>query len=92
METDETKRGIRKTKEKIFKKLKDLIMMEEIFNQHINKIKKDKKIWNSIKSPGEAVGVVNNMKNIIRSKKLTYYGLRYNKAKSLKNSKRMKIL
>ena len=72
METDETKRRIRKTKEKIFKKLKDsmmmmimmmmmMMMMEEVVNEDFEKTS------NSVKSPGEAVDVVNNMEKIIRS-------------------------
>ena len=68
METDETKRRIRKTKEKIFKKLKDsmmmmmmMMMMEEVVNEDFEKTS------NSMKSPGEAVDVVNNMEKIIRS-------------------------
>ena len=68
METDETKRRIRKTKEKIFKKLKDsmmmmmmMIMMEEVVNED------SEKTSNSMKSPGEAVDEINNMEKIIRS-------------------------
>ena len=62
--TDETKRRIKKTKEKIFKKLKDsmmMMMMEEVVNEDFEKTS------NSMKSPGEAVDVVNNMEKIIRS-------------------------
>ena len=62
--TDETKRRIKKTKEKIFKKLKDsmmMMMMEEVVNEDFEKTS------NSMKSPGEAVDVVNNKEKIIRS-------------------------
>ena len=61
--TDEKKRRIKKTKEKIFKKLKDsmMMMMEEVVNEDFEKTS------NSMKSPGEAVDVVNNKEKIIRS-------------------------
>ena len=87
METDETKRRIRKTKEKIFKYVKDSIIMEEIVNEDFETIS------NSMKSPDEAVDVVSNMeKKLLEVRNPTCYGLRTNKVKSLKNSKRMKIL
>ena len=54
-------------------------MMGEIANQVFEKTS------DSIKSPGEAVDVVNDMEKIIRSKKS-------NKVKFLKNLKRMKVL
>ena len=37
LETDETKKRIRKTKEEILKKMKDSIMIEEIVNEDIEK-------------------------------------------------------
>ena len=87
METDETKRRIRKTKEEIFKYVKDSIIMEEIVNEDFETIS------NSMKSPDEAVDVVSNMeKKLLEVRNPTCYGLRTNKVKSLKNSKRMKIL
>ena len=87
METDETKRRISKTKEEIFKYVKDSIIMEEIVNEDFETIS------NSMKSPDEAVDVVSNMeKKLLEVRNPTCYGLRTNKVKSLKNSKRMKIL
>ena len=71
MEADEIKRRIRKTKEEIFKKVKDLIMKEEMVKEYF------KKTSNSIKSPGEAVDVVNNKWKIIRSKKSNILWLAY---------------
>ena len=59
--------------------MEDLIMMGEIANQVFEKTS------DSIKSPGEAVDVVNDMEKIIRSKKSS-------KVKFLKNLKRMKVL
>ena len=61
-----------KTKDKILKKVKDLIMIEEIVNEDLEKTAK------SVKSSDEAVEAVNNV---------TYYGLHTNMAKYLKNSK-----
>ena len=62
-------------------------MMEEMVNEDFEKIS------NSMKSPDEAVDVVSNMeKKLLEVRNPTCYGLRTNKVKSLKNSKRMKIL
>ena len=63
METDEKKRRRKKNKEEIFKKVKVSIIMEEIVNEDFEKT------TNSIKSPNEAVGVVNSVEKIIRTKK-----------------------
>ena len=57
------KKKIRKTKEEIFKKVKDSVMMKEIFNEYFEKTS------NSIKSPDEAVDVVNKMEKCFISKK-----------------------
>ena len=71
METTKTKTRIKKTKEEIFKKVKNLIMMEEI-------VRKDfEKILNSIKSPDEAADAVNNIGKVIRSKKSNILWLEY---------------
>ena len=78
METDETK---------IFKYVKDSIIKEEIVNEDFEKVS------NSMKSLDEALDVVSNMeKKLLEVRNPTCYGLRTNKVKSLKNSKRMKIL
>ena len=61
--------------------------MEEIVNEDFETIS------NSMKSPDEAVDVVSNMeKKLLEVRNQPCYGLRTNKVKSLKNSKRMKIL
>ena len=61
--------------------------MEEIVNEDFETIS------NSMKSPDEAVDVVSNMeKKLLEVRNPTCYGLRTNKVKSLKNSRRMKIL
>ena len=51
--------------------MKDSIMIEEIVNDDL------KKTSNNIKSPDEAVDVVNNMEKIIRSKKSNILWLAY---------------
>ena len=71
LETDETKRRMRKTKEEILKKVRDSIMTEEIVNEDFEKTS------NSIKSPDEVVDAVNNMKKIILSKKSIKLWLAY---------------
>ena len=67
METDETRRRIRKSKEEIFEKVKDSIRNSRNF----------KKTSNSIKSPDEAVDVVSNKKKIIGNKKSSILWLAY---------------
>ena len=61
---------MRKTKEEIFTKVKNL-MMEEIVNEDF------KKKLNSIKSPDEAADAVNNIEKNIRSKKSNILWLAY---------------
>ena len=70
LETAETKRRMRKTKEEIFTKVKNLAM-EEIVNEDF------KKTLNSIKSPDEAADAVNNIEKNIRSKKSNILWLAY---------------
>ena len=55
METDKTKKRIRKTKEEILKKVKVLILIGEIVNKDIEKTAK------SVKNSEEAVEAVNNI-------------------------------
>ena len=68
METDETKKRIRK-KEDILKNVKDSIMIEEIVNEDIEKTTK------SVKSPD------NNMEKIIKSNKSNILSLAYQQGK-----------
>ena len=82
----QNKKKNRKNQRGIFKKVKDSVMMEEIFNEDFQKI------LNSIKCPGEAVDVVSNIEKLLYVRNPTYYGLHSNKVKFLKNSKWMKIL
>ena len=58
METYETEKRIRKTKEDIFEKVKDSIMMEEIVNEDFEKTS------NTVKSPDEALDAVNDMQKL----------------------------
>ena len=81
METDETKRRINKTKEEIFKKVKDSIMIEERVNVDFEKTS------NSIKIPDEAVHVVKNMEKITRSKKSNILWLAYQQGQILEKFK-----
>ena len=59
MENYETKKRIGKTKEDIFEKVKDSIMMEEIVNEDFEKTS------NTIKSPDEALDAVNDMQKLL---------------------------
>ena len=59
METYETEKRIRKTKEDIFEKVKDSIMMEEIVNEDFEKTS------NTVKSPDEALDAVNDMQKLL---------------------------
>ena len=59
METYETEKRIRKTKEDIFEKVKDWIMMEEIVNEDFEKTS------NTVKSPDEALDAVNDMQKLL---------------------------
>ena len=59
METYETEKRIRKTKEDIFEKVKDSIMMEEIVNEDFEKTS------NIVKSPDEALDAVNDMQKLL---------------------------
>ena len=59
METYETEKRIRKTKEDIFEKVKDSIMMEEIVNEDFEKTS------NTVKSPNEALDAVNDMQKLL---------------------------
>ena len=59
METYETEKRIRKTKEDIFEKVKDSIMMEEIVNEDFEKTS------NTVKSPDEALDTVNDMQKLL---------------------------
>ena len=71
METDKTKKRIRKTKEEILKKVKVLILIGEIVNKDIEKTAK------SVKNSEEAVEAVNNMEKIIKSSKCNILWLAY---------------
>ena len=59
METYETEKRIRKTKEDIFEKVKDSIMMEEMVNEDFEKTS------NTVKSPDEALDAVNDMQKLL---------------------------
>ena len=59
METYETEKRIRKTKEDILEKVKDSIMMEEIVNEDFEKTS------NTVKSPNEALDAVNDMQKLL---------------------------
>ena len=59
METYETEKRIRKTKEDIFEKVKDWIMMDEIVNEDFEKTS------NTVKSPDEALDAVNDMQKLL---------------------------
>ena len=59
METYKTEKRIRKTKEDIFEKVKDSIMMEEIVNEDFEKTS------NTVKSPDEALDAVNDMQKLL---------------------------
>ena len=67
------------------KKVKELIMIEEIVNEDIKKTQTNKQT--SVKSPEEAEEAVNNMERLLEVTNVTYYGLPTNKNKYLKNSK-----
>ena len=82
LETDDTKKRIRKTKEEILKKVKESIMIKQIVNEDIEKTTE------SVKSSEEAVEAVSNMGKIIKSKKCNILWLAY-KVKYLKNSRWM---
>ena len=59
METYETEKRIRKTKEDVLEKVKDSIMMEEIVNEDFEKTS------NTVKSPDEALDAVNDMQKLL---------------------------
>ena len=87
LETDNTKRRIRKTKHEIFKKVKDLIMMEKVINEDFEKAS------NSIKNPDDVVNVIDNTEKNIRSKKSNILWLAYQQGQIFeKFTKQMKIL
>ena len=65
METEKTKKRIRKTKEKILEKVKESIMIEEIVETKISK-----KTAKNVKSPEQAVEAVNNMEKLLKVKNI----------------------
>ena len=79
LEADETRKRIRKTKQEIFKKVKDLIMMEEIVKEDLEKHQTVKKA--QMKQQVQLI----IQKKLLQVRNPTYYGLHTNKVKSLKN-------
>ena len=79
LEADETRKRIRKTKQEIFKKVKDLIMMEEIVKEDLEKHQTVKKA--QMKQQVQLI----IQKKLLQVRNPTYYGLYTNKVKSLKN-------
>ena len=77
LEADETRKRIRKTKQEIFKKVKDLIMMEEIVKEDLEKHQTVKK--------AQMKQQLIIQKKLLQVRNPTYYGLHTNKVKSLKN-------
>ena len=65
LETEKTKKRIRKTKEKILEKVKESIMIEEIVETKISK-----KTVKNVKSPEQAVEAVNNMEKLLKVKNI----------------------
>ena len=65
LETEKTKKRIRKTKEKILEKVKESIMIEEIIETKISK-----KTAKNVKSPEQAVEAVNNMEKLLKVKNI----------------------
>ena len=65
LETEKTKKRIRKTKEKILEKVKESIMIEEIVETKISK-----KTAKNVKSPEQAVEAVNNMEKLLKVKNI----------------------
>ena len=65
------KKRITKTKKELLLKVKELIMIDEIVNEDIEKTAK------SVKSPEEAVEAVNNMEKIIKSNECNILWLAY---------------
>ena len=65
LETEKTKKRIRKTKEKILEKVKESIMIEEIVETKISK-----KTAKNVKSPEQAVEAVNNIEKLLKVKNI----------------------